>query len=565
MTGEKTRKKKIVILILAAAVCAALLGAAARTFFSKNIVFNGEVISRQTEVLDLRGREVTPQELQGLRDKLPGARIITDIKIGGVVFSSEDREIVTGDFTIDDLPLFDGFEALSRVDASACGNIDIIQLLEARLPDTEVVWTVPLAGQTLDGHTASVKVDTVTKEELSAALERLPYVTEVSVTKRCLTSAEQLELWGAYPSVKFTWRVTLAGRNFTGREERLLFPDPVTEEELEEIGEGLVLLPAAKSLEFKETGLSDSVMMRFADSHEQVTVEWYTELFGVEFSTGAEVVCFDNIPMTVEDAAEIEDMLPYMPRLKKVEMLHCGLTNEEMDALNKRHEDVDFVWMVNVYGYGVRTDQTYFSIYNCPLIYENNGVADQLRYCHDMIAIDLGHMHLYGDLDFFNELPHLRYLILAMAAYREIPQLASLQELEWLELCQTSFTDLTPLLELKNLRHLNIAYKKVPTEEQRRIDVDQLKQMTWLERLWIGGNMYKESQVEELRQALPNTEIHIVRGTETMEGGWRSVEAYFEMRDANHMYYMNDYGKTVEINPYTGERSEYEWTNPFRK
>jgi hypothetical protein len=37
------------------------------------------------------------------------------------------------------------------------------------------------------------------------------------------------------------------------------------------------------------------------------------------------------------------------------------------------------------------------------------------------------------------------------------------------------------------------------------------------------------------------------------------------MRDALHMYYMTDDGHTVSINPYTGERSQYEWTNPFRK
>ena len=31
------------------------------------------------------------------------------------------------------------------------------------------------------------------------------------------------------------------------------------------------------------------------------------------------------------------------------------------------------------------------------------------------------------------------------------------------------------------------------------------------------------------------------------------------------MYYISDESNTVQINPYTGERSQYEWTNPFRK
>ena len=53
-------------------------------------------------------------------------------------------------------------------------------------------------------------------------------------------------------------------------------------------------------------------------------------------------------------------------------------------------------------------------------------------------------------------------------------------------------------------------------------------------------------------------------GDNTLEGGWRGAEEYFYMRDALHMYYMTDTGQTVVYNPYTGERSQYEWTNPFR-
>ena len=94
-----------------------------------------------------------------------------------------------------------------------------------------------------------------------------------------------------------------------------------------------------------------------------------------------------------------------MPNLKKVVMLRCGISNEDMEEINLRHEDVQFVWMVQVYAYGVRTDQTYFSIYNCEYFYgEYDHLADDLRYCHDMIAVDLGHMHLYGDTYFLTQL-----------------------------------------------------------------------------------------------------------------------------------------------------------------
>ena len=41
------------------------------------------------------------------------------------------------------------------------------------------------------------------------------------------------------------------------------------------------------------------------------------------------------------------------------------------------------------------------------------------------------------------------------------------------------------------------------------------------------------------------------------------MKSYFDMRDAMHMYYMDGVGNKVLYNPYTGERSKYEDTDPF--
>ena len=88
-------------------------------------------------------------------------------------------------------------------------------------------------------------------------------------------------------------------------------------------------------------------------------------------------------------------MLPYLPKLKKVVMLRCGISDEDMDAIDLRHEDVQFVWMVQVRRWGLRTDRTYFTVYNNDYEFpEDNHSFAALRYCRDMIAIDLGHQKL---------------------------------------------------------------------------------------------------------------------------------------------------------------------------
>ena len=537
-------------------------------FLSHYALYRGQVVPRDTTLVDLRGQELAEGDLEKARELFPDAHIVRDVTIGGVTFSSDDRDIVTGDFTAADVGAFAAFDGLESADVTAVSDVAAALALRQALPDTRVYWTVPLGRETFDGDAEEITVSGVTGAELADALERLPYIHTVTVTDDCLSPAEQKALAERYPDAAFRWAVTLAGVRFDQGAEVLSFEGrPLTADDLEQIGEYLPLLDAAAELRFAGTGLSDGELMAFADDHPEVSVVWDTSLFGVDFSTDAEELCFDDIPLTVEDAARIEAMVPYMHNLTRVSMQRCGIDNDSMEAIYRRHIDSDgvkFVWMVQVYCYGVRTDQTWYTIYNCEYRWNSTiDHAENLKYCHDMIAIDLGHMHTYGDTYFFTQMPHLRYLIISNAAYDAIPELASLKELEWLEVHQTSFQDLSPLLECKNLKHLNIVYKKVRSEEARRTDVDILKQMTWLKRLWIGGNMYLPDQVEELRQALPNTEIHVVTGPLTLEGGWRKDKAYFEMRDAMHMYYMTDDGHTVSVNPYTGERSQYEWTNPF--
>ena len=131
-----------------------------------------------------------------------------------------------------------------------------------------------------------------------------------------------------------------------------------------------------------------------------------------------------------------------------------------------------------------------------------------------------------------------------------------------LEMFWTNTSDITPLRELTNLRHLNITYKRVRDAEA---DLDTLMHMTWLERLWISSNMYRDDQIEALKAALPDTQVQVIYTTDCVSQGWRNgSEEYFNMRDALHMYYLDDDSNHVYINPYTNQPSQYDDTDPFR-
>lgn len=558
-------KKKTRIGILAAAL---VLLVAAGVFVGVNYTsVDGKLVSRRAETLDLRGENITAEQLTKARKKLPDAHILWDIAIGGKTFDGESENIVTADFAAGDIPAFARLENLASADVSACSDISAILALRAALPEVRVFWTVPLAGESFDGDSENIIVPDASEEELRAALVRLPELKTLTLTGSKLSPESQLALKEEFPSVSFVWDVTLAGKTFVSDAAALDFTGtPLTKDNLSEIGAALVLLPEAKSVTLTACGLSEDALRTFSAAHPEILTIWETQLFGVTFTTDAEEIEFTDIPLTVEDAAQIEAMLPYMPNLKKVVMLRCGISNEDMEEINLRHEDVQFVWMVQVYAYGVRTDQTYFSIYNCEYTYGiDDHLADELRYCHDMIAVDLGHMHLYGDTYFLTQMPHLQYLILASAGPDPIPELASLKELRFLELGKASFTDITPLAECPNLTDIDLMYKRVKSDAVAEADIETLCKMKQLKRLYIGGNMYNDEQMARLREALPDTQIIVHLSPEWFAQRWREAEIYFEMRDALHMYYIDDDGNHVPYNPYTGEPSQYDDTDPFRK
>ena len=558
-------KKKTRIGILAAAL---VLIVAAGVFVGVNYTLvSGKLVSRRAETIDLRGKNITAKQLTKARKKLPDAHILWDIAIGDKTFDGESENIVTADFTAGDIPAFARLENLASADVSACSDISAILALRSALPEVRVFWTVPLAGESFDGDSENIIVPDASEEELRAALVRLPELKTLTLTGSAFSLESQLALKEKFPSVSFVWDVTLAGKTFISDASALDFTGtPLTEDNLSEIGAALVLLPDAKNVTLTACGLSGDALRTFSAAHPEILTIWETQLFGVTFTTDAEEIEFTDIPLTVEDAAQIEDMLPYMPNLKKVVMLRCGISNEDMEEINLRHEDVQFVWMVQVYAYGVRTDQTYFSIYNCEYFYgEYDHLADDLRYCHDMIAVDLGHMHLYGDTYFLTQMPHLQYLILSSAGPNPIPELGTLKELRFLELGKASFTDITMLSECTSLTDIDLMYKRVKSDEVAEADVQTLCKMTWLKRLYLGGNMYNEEQMQRLYDSLPNTQIVIHNSPEWEQNRWREAEIYFEMRDALHMYYIDDDGNHVPYNPYTGEPSQYDDTDPFRK
>ena len=349
----------------------------------------------------------------------------------------------------------------------------------------------------------------------------------------------------------FQWDVELCGSVFPSTATSISFAgETLTPEDLDGIAANRGRFPQLQSLDLTDCGLDNETLFALSHELDGLDVIWTMELYGVPVSTADREIDLSLHPVR-DNAAAVEEVLPYFHHLEKVIMTRCGLGNEEMASLNERHEDVRFVWTVYFSIYSLRTDATNFiaaRFVNHAELY--SGQCWVLQYCTDLIALDLGHKNL-DDLSFLYTLPKLQYLILVENDIHDITPIGSLQDLKYLEIFWTKVEDLSPLIQCKNLQDLNICY----VYARRDAAFAVLMQMPWLERLWYCGNALTEEQIASLRENMPDCEMYLEPHGESTGGTWRDHPHYYEMRDVFEMYYMkggtngvDDKGAQIYVN-----------------
>lgn len=232
--------------------------------------------------------------------------------------------------------------------------------------------------------------------------------------------------------------------------------------------------------------------------------------------------------MTLE---ELENGIRRFPDLHKVILLNTDAENSELEALNHKYPDVEIVWTVYVGRIPVRTDETCFYTPNKGYL-PNNEDLKQLRYCTQMIAVDIGHLHA-TECTWLEYMPHVRYLILADTEITDISPVASLKELVYLELFKLKLTDYSPLTECTALQDLNIS--------STHADPEPLSRMPWLHNLhWYQGLSNPETReaVAKLPEQLPDTNV-MLDMVGNISNPWRSLANYYVFRDLIGAEFLN--------------------------
>ncbi len=417
-----------------------------------------------------------------------------------------------------------------------CAKTEELPTAAAETPaavEEESVTSVSIAGREYEIETTTaLSLDgQCTAQELTAALPQLTKAESVSISPCNLSIEEMLTLKESFPAVSFDFALPFGNSSFSSESESVDLSA-----EGKDIPSLLSLLPLseAKSFDLSTWDISVADAEQLHAAAAEVEFVYPVEIYGMGFSSADSEIDFGELE--IDDTAELESKLPLFNHLQKVIMLHTTLDNDSMEALNLRHEGTRFVWVVQVMTLGVRSDATYFTIYNAYELRYTREPVTNLRYCHDMIAIDLGHCGIgQEDLEFVRGCPKLQFLILAECYIHNLEPLRACPELRYLEAFKTYLDDISALLDCPRLTDLNICY--IPSLGAEAADV--LEQMTQLEHLWFCDANMPANRIIALRDALPNTEFIYWKGPESTGAGWREHDIYFEMRDVMERPYMD--------------------------
>lgn len=270
-----------------------------------------------------------------------------------------------------------------------------------------------------------------------------------------------------------------------------------------------------------------------AERYQDGELMWELDVDGVRVTPDVCELDFSGHDLAALDL-DLYMLFGLLRNLEKVDMCQCGFSNDEMAALQDAFPEIKIVWEIQMSHWTVRTDAVAFStMKTCSqTFFLNDDEAKYLKYCTDLVALDLGHNYV-TDLSFLKYMPNLKILILVDnvkswegGKIHRIDDLSMLQyvpKLEYLEFFCDGVEDISFLQYTPNLVDLNISYNPIS-------DATYLFELPKLERLFLEHTKIPYSEFERLQETYPDAQIEYY-GEGSIDHGWREHERYYAMRD----------------------------------
>ena len=491
-------KKVVTVLAVIALVLALVVAGAVGFLWYRNthVFVEGKAYSNRVDSLDLRQESISIEHYDQLKALLPDCEILWNVPFQNGTVSSDSTEIsvtTLSDEDIERLAVY--FPKLKKVDASRCGDYAMLEKLQARLPELDVIYTVSLGGKSFapDSTELSLAPEDFDLDTLAANLPYLPQVNTLEFLRTDLTLEQVEQLRTNFPGITFAFTVELLGQEY-GEDTTELDLSAMTSEQVVEVSQKLPMLPALEKIALTDAGGNSQLPKEDVKALQQavpgVVIDYSFDFFGTRLSTAEEEVHIKNVKIGDEGESEVRAALDLLPNCKRFVLENCQISNEVMAKLRDDYRDrTKVVWRVS---FGKGSSLTDAQILRAVYDLVDTNCAN-LTYLEDVRFMDIGHNEFLKESSFISGMKSLEYVIISGSMISDMKPFANCKNLkvleaafceyiysaEGLESCEnlerlnisyTHITDLSPLdnLNLVNLCAMYEGKSRVPVEEQER-------------------------------------------------------------------------------------------------
>lgn len=491
--------KKVVTVLAVIALVLALVVAGALGFLwyrNTHVFVEGKAYSNRVDSLDLRQESISIEHYDQLKALLPDCEILWNVPFQNGTVSSDCVELTIDTISDGDIELMAAyFPNLKKVDASRCGDYAMLEKLQARLPELDVIYTVSLGGKSFapDSTELSLAPEDFDLDTLAANLPYLPQVNGVEFLRTDLTLEQVEQLRTNFPGITFAFTVELLGQEY-GEDITELDLSAMTSEQVVEVSQKLPMLPALEKITLTDgegnSQLPKEDVKTLQQSVPNAVIDYSFDFFGTVLSTAEEEVHIKNVKIGDEGESEVRAALDLLPNCKRFVLENCQISNEVMAKLRDDYRDrTKVVWRVS---FGKGSSLTDAQILRAVYDLVDTNCAN-LTYLEDVRFMDIGHNEFLKESSFISGMKSLEYVIISGSMISDLKPFANCKNLkvleaafceyiysaEGLESCEnlerlnisyTHITDLSPLdnLNLVNLCAMYEGKSRVPVEEQER-------------------------------------------------------------------------------------------------
>ena len=463
--GKSEMKKALTILAVVLLVILLAMGGYMMYVYT-HIFVDDAVYAKNSEILDLRGEDISVEHYLTVREQLPDCQVYWDVPFQGYRISNDVTALKLTDLTAEDRAMLPYFADLQKIDASACDDYAQLEALREQMPKLELIYTVDLGGYAADPDIQELAIgyEEMQYDVLMENLVHLPKLKKLVLIKSQLTLEQIAAIHQTYPAVAVDYTVAILNQEYASDTDKLDL-SAMTSEDMEAVCAALPMLPNLAEVELMKGDTSNLELQDVKKLNEicpETKFHYSFQYNGKKISTTDTEVRFSGSRIGDVTAENLRLMLDVMENCDKVVLEYWNygsLTNEELGQIREEYRDrTKLVWRVF---FGVGYCLTDVDVLRCTYdLTDGNSAA--LKYCEDVRFVDFGHDTALKTVDFMSGMKKLEVVILSGSMVEDLTPLGGLPNLRVVEVSNCGYLkDVSPLAKCPSLKMLNISFTAV--------------------------------------------------------------------------------------------------------